>query len=301
MEFDEARYKGSGADAHLEKPFDTQRLRQLVQGLVKKTQTQPLSEFLTFPNLPDFEEAKIQPLAPPPSTPPVPTLGREEIETPFFPPLPKVPPQDMFAMPAKPSPGPGAGHTGSWSMESFEQPENPMLTDEFIAVDLPSEPPRPPSKKKVALVEEPNEDQADWVQKSLANYKLDPSKTATSNPKINYTVPEEKIDPDAFISNTWSGATTRGQAQSPPPPIQTRPTAQPTPNDEDLFELDLGDQKRPAADSFSPGLNEKQLEAIIRAQSKEMIEKVIWQVLPEIATRIIERELERILTERKKP
>ncbi len=47
-----------------------------------------------------------------------------------------------------------------------------------------------------------------------------------------------------------------------------------------------------------PQLDAKQLEAIIRAQSKEVIEKVVWQVVPEIATQIIEREIKKLLKER---
>ncbi len=47
-----------------------------------------------------------------------------------------------------------------------------------------------------------------------------------------------------------------------------------------------------------PKMNEDQIEAIIRAQSAEIIESVVWKIVPEIATQIIERELSRLLRER---
>ena len=40
------------------------------------------------------------------------------------------------------------------------------------------------------------------------------------------------------------------------------------------------------------------LEKIIREQSAEVIESVVWKVIPELATQIIERELSKLLKER---
>lgn len=56
IDFDEKRFSESKANAKLEKPFDVESLRRLVQQLVPKTQTQPLSAFLDFPKL-QFEES----------------------------------------------------------------------------------------------------------------------------------------------------------------------------------------------------------------------------------------------------
>lgn len=48
----------------------------------------------------------------------------------------------------------------------------------------------------------------------------------------------------------------------------------------------------------TPSLSSEQLEKVIRAQSAEVIEAVVWKVVPELAKQIIERELNRLLQER---
>ncbi|MES2801988.1 MAG: response regulator [Bdellovibrionota bacterium] len=58
MEFDEKLAQKAGANGRLEKPFDTEGLRDVVNRLVKKTQTHPLKGLLDFPTLPDFEESE---------------------------------------------------------------------------------------------------------------------------------------------------------------------------------------------------------------------------------------------------
>jgi CheY-like chemotaxis protein len=58
MEFDEKLSQKAGANGRLEKPFDTEALRSLVNKFVKKTETHPLKGLLDFPHLPDFEEAE---------------------------------------------------------------------------------------------------------------------------------------------------------------------------------------------------------------------------------------------------
>ncbi len=107
MEFDESKAKDSLADARLEKPFEAAHLRQLVQKLVQKTQSNPLGSFLDFPDTPKiqktaqaaakndpllelekikqesakFENPKINASKPPPIPPAVnPTTEAEEFE-----------------------------------------------------------------------------------------------------------------------------------------------------------------------------------------------------------------------------
>lgn len=68
MELDKDKYQASQAEAHLEKPFDVQKLRSLIQQFVPKTKDQTLSKYLTFPEMPAFEEAKKPESAPKSST-----------------------------------------------------------------------------------------------------------------------------------------------------------------------------------------------------------------------------------------
>ncbi len=57
LDFDEGKFKKSHADARLEKPFDVESLRKVVQKFVPKTQSQPLSAFLELPHI-EFQEER---------------------------------------------------------------------------------------------------------------------------------------------------------------------------------------------------------------------------------------------------
>ena len=179
---------------------------------------------------------------------------------------------------------------------------------------LPSEPRPPAATRKPRVVEEVDADPEDaqWVQKTLSNYKLDPAKASAPTPTVKYDVPEEAIDPDSFVSNTWTGRSrVDGQKVDQKPaaqkvtqkPAATQPVRAatpplPSPDEDEIFELDLQDEPAAPQAEAIPQFTEKQLEAIIRAQAKDVIEKVVWQIVPEIASRIIEREIERLLKER---
>ncbi len=57
MQLDQAQYRLCKADGSIEKPFDTETIRSLVESLVPKLQTFPLKGFLNHAKLPDFEES----------------------------------------------------------------------------------------------------------------------------------------------------------------------------------------------------------------------------------------------------
>jgi two-component system, cell cycle response regulator len=50
MELDHKKYKAAGAQGELEKPFDVENMRQLIQDLVEFTRSQKISQFLEFPS-----------------------------------------------------------------------------------------------------------------------------------------------------------------------------------------------------------------------------------------------------------
>ncbi|MGE0525949.1 MAG: response regulator [Bdellovibrionales bacterium] len=71
MELDEDKFQASHANAQLEKPFDVTALRKLVTELVPRTQNQRLSQFLSFPKMPEIEDGPpALETGPPPPPPP---------------------------------------------------------------------------------------------------------------------------------------------------------------------------------------------------------------------------------------
>ncbi|MBC7420003.1 MAG: response regulator [Bdellovibrio sp.] len=57
MQLDRNQFQKVKADGSLEKPFDSEALRSLIEKFVDKVNTFPLKGFLNHPDLPDFEES----------------------------------------------------------------------------------------------------------------------------------------------------------------------------------------------------------------------------------------------------
>ncbi len=237
MELDQQKYRTSGANDHLEKPFDAQKLRSIITDLVPKTKTQPVAPFVTLPKLPEFDEG----------------------------------PQSV------PLEASGSSSKDNWSMESFEPPAIPISADadEFTNVPIASrsnlnralQNKNPNTANKHAVSKSDDElvtaeDDGLWVQKSLSRFQLEPDKQEDSG------LVELNLDIH------------KGESANLMPPETPKEVAH-----------------KPKAEI--PQLSEEQLIQIVRAQSKEVIEKVVWQVLPEIAAQVVERELSKLLDERK--
>ena len=122
-------------------------------------------------------------------------------------------------------------------------------------------------------------------------YRLDlkPEELEPSHIPVNYEMPSENIveddAEDEFKMRDGSRKTT--------PPA------------EETVMLDEGELEEvvsaPIPRQFGAeaiNLSSDQLEKIIRQQSAEVIEAVVWKVVPELAKQIIERELSRLLKER---
>lgn len=56
MSLDESKTLSARPDARLEKPFDSEQIRNMVMGLVPKANTNPIKDYLTFPKMPEFSE-----------------------------------------------------------------------------------------------------------------------------------------------------------------------------------------------------------------------------------------------------
>lgn len=275
MELDQQKFKTCRANDHLEKPFDTTRLRQMVQKYIPRLQTHPLTSYLTFPTLPDFQES-------PKETP-------TQLD-----PLGSVLPQ---------APNEATQPTSTWSMDAFEplevkSIEDDLTGDEFVSLDLP--PPKSFSQKpmdgKKPMAGSDDSDEVEWVQKSLSNYKIP---KVADKPTVKFNIPEGKDESGAFFNNPNFERNTQ---VSKPSTHDLQSTS-----DDGVFELDFDadpeSESAKAAPDVKPvesstQMSAQELETIIRAQSTEVIEKVVWQIVPEIATRIIERELQRLLKER---
>ena len=199
MELDEDKVQAAQANGRLEKPFDVEALRKIVQDLVPKTRSQRLSSYLQFPKLPDFQDPRQQ---------------------------------------------------------------QEMMDDEDTAVtDLPLD---------ASMVGVEEEDQFKPVAlKDQFRVNVEELGSNADIP-VEYSVPDDN--------------------QPPPPPARATPAAPPAPKA-------VASSEPVGAMDLSAPLTEDQLEKIIRSQAKEMLESVIWKVVPDLASQMIEKELKRLLSQ----
>lgn len=225
MELDEDKFQASHANGRLEKPFDVSTLRKLVSELVPKTQSQRMSQFLSFPKMPEMQE---------PAQAQAPQPKQEEEFQQFS--IPKM------KKPAPAAPTPPAPERFRVNVESEVDPrtmESLKMSDETIDVETIFR----------------NADEPD--QFTVRDMNASPSMPPPVPPSL-------------------------GRTQPPP----QAPAPQPVANQQM---------------ASIPKLSEAELERIVRAQAKEMIEAVIWKVLPELAQQIIEREIQKLLKEKDAP
>lgn len=269
MELDQDKFDASLANGRLEKPFDVAALRKLVTELVPRTQSQRLSQFLEFPPMPEIEDKPKAAAATPP--PPPTAAGDEEFAQV---PLPKMksgsPGGDKYRLNLKP--------------EELDQDHVP------VDYELPSE----KVDMNDVLRDDPAENEPFAIKETRRSAKPQgPPKVPQPKPPIPIeTEPVEASEllnledmvPEDEESQIYKPPVPTGTGSSIGIPIEkTSPSIRTAP---------------PAAPASAPQMSAEQLEKIIRQQSAEVIESVVWKVVPDLAAQIIERELDKLLKER---
>lgn len=296
MELDQAAYKRSKANGKLEKPFDVETLRKLVKDNVPSLRSDRLSEYLQFPSnisapLNDEElkrqsaAAQAAPKAAPIITPPPPQI-------PDMPPMPT----ETVTKPVVPVADEDFGR-------GFEVSDLTATNNRAVSPPLDLPPP-PPNE---------NEDE-DWVKQDISKFTLDlaPVQIEGEDAAISFDIHHGSLDGERQLTSTsLSNEPTFTKFRTPPhertkaeeipfpdfdkfqatdahlpvlPEIEFNPSEIPLPTEEQPLQLEKQ-------------LSAEQLEKIIRAQSKEVIEEVVKRVVPEIATQLIREELNRLIAE----
>lgn len=322
MNLDDKRIKQIGIDEMLEKPFDTEKIREIVKKLVPTTESNVIGHFLEFPPLPK-EGEKVA----------------EDIE----------PINTSNSLNVQPK--------NNWNMESFDsiqnfdqlpdlslqtKPVEPVLApivenddkEDFVNVSLT---PQAHENLMPAAVES---EEGNWVQKNIGQFHLElPPEAALDEVTVDYKVNEDKFENTNFLLN-YADLQKMQEAQD----ISKKSAIiMPQPATEKFEESDVDDpslaasvitmeQLQPVA-SFSSktsltneivlkpeptapvsnsaitnpnyqiseptNLSEEQLEDALRNQSREVIERIVMKIVPEIATELIQKEIARLLSEPK--
>ncbi len=140
---------------------------------------------------------------------------------------------------------------------------------------------------------------------------LKPEELEPEHLPVEYDLPSEKMDLADVLKgddeeDSFSMKEPKRGAKSKAPAAQAPPIPQLSEEDEmegsailameDLVTVETA-PPAPAAAAVQ-SLSAEQLEKIIREQSAEVIESVVWKVVPDLAAQIIERELNKLLNER---
>lgn len=119
---------------------------------------------------------------------------------------------------------------------------------------------------------------------------LKPEELEPEHVPVDYDMPSEKM-PLEDVEEPFSIKETRRSAKTAPPIPDLDVDDELVPEvEEEISAPDLG--------QATGSLSAAQLEKIIREQSAEVIESVVWKVVPDLAAQIIERELNKLLKER---
>jgi len=267
MEVDVAKLKASMADSQLEKPFDADGLRSLIQKFVPKTQSQRLAQHLEFPDVPKAESTQTK------------TVTKTQIRNDLDLDLERESPAAVItesAKSAKAAPPPEKtkeDSESSWSMDSFEDLGDFGGQGESSVEEITETKPgkTQSGENETSLDLSPySEEEDNWVQKDLSSFKVDLPDGDDEPIALDFDVPEEDIDD---IINTQ----TKPMARKQTPPAKADPRPQPV--------------------AQASGPTPEQIEKIVREQSRDIIEKVVKKLVPDIASQLIKEEIRRLLDE----
>ncbi|MNK83759.1 Polar-differentiation response regulator DivK [compost metagenome] len=267
MEVDEKKVSDSLADGRLEKPFDSENLRSLVNTLVKKTVENPVSNFLSFPDMPQFEET--------PGDAPAKHSRKSALEGEI---------SNVFNIPEEEE----ASHV---NIQPFEHSD-----EEFSAVPLTGTPKSPDEA-----------DEGGWAHQDLTKFKIQLPESESTDFASKFVIPQaEDLDhahvevegdfeeisfhehgPDLTenfakkVEKSVKDQMIETLQKKTPAATQTASNAKPKVQSRGDSDTDL-------------------MEKVIREEAREVIESICWKMLPEIAERVVREEINKILRDSEK-
>jgi two-component system, cell cycle response regulator len=261
MGIDENKAKNSGANKRLEKPFEVETLRSIIQELCPKTVTHPISSFLNFNEIDTIRENKKL------------TAEARQNLTP-----PKIP---NFNIPAQ---------SNDYVIDDSILPDELQLTEdseEFAQVPLhKSMPLGSPTFEEQLNEDSPEEWQAEQVNLITPNT---PSKPTHKPPVIaeeDLMKAKRKVT-DNFEEIIFSDEELENSSHSGMPSSRN---SEPSRDTKGKSEFAV-----PALSNIP--LDAKTQEKIFREEVRVIAEKIAWSLLPDITERIVREEIKKLLQE----
>lgn len=320
MEVDEAKLNQSAPDARLEKPFDAEALRQLVQDLVPKTQSNPISSYLQFPKMPEFNESPTPAATAAQGTPKgTPSMATKAPGTPKpmakAAKLPDSAPvnfdkfdpnameaDDLYNIPEE-NTNSGLTRTGH-GLPMVDDPEaNPE--DQFAVVADDEE------FASVPLNSSQQKDQMEddgWQRQDIKKFKIDMPVEAVSTPNFSndddfakkFVIPQDDIDNahvevEGEFEEIHFGDDLTATKSAQMPPKYADELKRLSTEAMEKVHTKASPKKAPMAPATGAAADAEMIERVIREEAREVIESICWKVIPEIAERIVREEINKIL------
>jgi two-component system cell cycle response regulator len=324
MEIDDSKMTQAGPDARLEKPFDAEGLRQMVQDLVPKTQSNPVSAYLQFPKMPEFTEpaqaapAASAPMGAPPTksmpsaraqsipvgaddgNAPKPQAKGIGIKIPTAAPIdfdkfdPTAEDDSIYGVPEEESfSNRTRAHMDLPMVESEDaNPEESLLVaedEEFASVPLKSEQQR-----------DQLEDDG-WQRQDLKKFKIQTPTASAQAAALDddfakkFVIPQDDVSSEVegefeelHFGDDLGGATRVDIPQKVSREVNREITQ--------TLHSKIQTKTSPKITSaVAGGADSDMIERVIREEAREVIESICWKVIPEMAERIVREEISKIL------
>ncbi|MFP5519859.1 MAG: response regulator [Bdellovibrionia bacterium] len=279
MEIDEQKVKNSKADGRLEKPFDAEILRKLVNQLAPKTINNPISSYLDFPTMPDFQEE--------------PQSTTSKKTSTGFPASLEVPSAESFDVELLPEVSEKEEVTSIDGLPSLtHEPEELELIELEHTPTQSMETPAPKSQK-IEKVYDPDsfamqsdeESDEEWAQQDLTKFKI---KVPTEEDSFvqKFVIPQDELAniQIKFDGNDGDFEELKVESASKPQASQQKSIPK-SPSSENLS----------VKSSSSLDMSPEMVEKLIREEVRDVIESICWKILPDIAERLVKEEIKKIL------
>lgn len=292
MEIDEEKFRLSRASGRLEKPFDRETLKALVQNLVIKTKGHNLGDFLDFPPMPTDALNKTE-------TPVKKGRTQNSREAPS--PSPFLKPQQTTKYTQQPDGNAFNQQLASWQDSGEEEPEEFVQKSVFQIENKKA--PLPTSGQ--SLQEDENEDWeqhdiSELAQKAQARSGVAAIKDAAFDEAFDVEIPDLSVSLDEAKLHQME---LNEEFEKTPPlepgtildfePEEVSVKAQPKSTNPQKNSFDVK-QSGPVK------LDANYLEELVRQQVKESVEEAVWRFVPEIAERVLREELNKLMREAEK-
>jgi hypothetical protein len=266
MEVDEKKVSDSLADGRLEKPFDSENLRSLVNNLVKKTAENPVSSFLSFPDMPQFDETT--------GEAPAKHSRKSALEGEI---------SNVFNIPEEDE----ASHI---NIQPFDHSD-----EEFASVPL-SGTPRSPDEA----------DEGGWAHQDLTKFKIQIPDTENADFASKFVIPQAEDLDHAHVEVEGDFEEISFHEHGPDLTEKFTKKIEKSVKDQMIETLQKKAPVTKTASNAEPKVHYRGdtdtdlIEKVIREEAREVIESICWKMLPEIAERIVREEINKILRDSEK-